>query len=975
MPRKKLWYALFLLPALFLTAFSHWIVALDQSQEISLKQEEPICYINTDKSYYTSIEKALEVANQKAASGTAQTVYVVPKVMPEGTENPEQWWKENQIVIDNPCTIGANVTLTFAVEGEQYQFANLKASTTSGFSDGDYTLMRNTILVETCRDNRGQIVPTLTIESGGTLNIGGQVGGASPQSATCGMYVELNLSNESVIANSGTINCIGFIQSESDSEAYIDILAGGVVKQPLAIYDYSSAATAAMVYFKDVFPFNRFDLPNISTKMLFHYQSEMYGLAHIYGDSVGHKPAENEFTEGKIISWNTNNSFIVIDTEDSVIEWRQSYSTPTLTKDFYKHSVDANLKGNFSFGYVSVNISIDVTSEELFFPIPGTYHISIGSGTYFINYQVKFLPGASLHVEQDATLNINANTSFYPSNKNTAGTAMRSYTITTPATLTNDGIININSGFSGKITAGQGNNVNSKININILQKSPSKEHTGGSSFSPTITDFTFPAVADIALTSDAQNFTPDSALEQENYSYATDGTNFYWTLEGYLLNFSNSYSTDNSYYTPSYQVDVRRKDGTQETFVNPELIRVYEGEAFIIRAIENVSEIQVDGKPYSENEIYPVNGASHEIEIVPTQRIVQPISSVLIQNSNDGESWGDGQTLTITNDGGKRYFRANTTIVNDGFLSPNTQFSWACTKSGTSDTLAVTPQNEIGDIVSVTVPANEEENDISYILSVVVTDGYDGRVISNVPTITINVESGCFVEGTRILMADGIEKTVEDIRPGDQIMAFDHKLGRYVSRPIALLVNHGKDCYEVIKLRFDNGESLEIISEHALFDLNRERYETINKNNVSSYIEHDFVVYDLNDVEKTAKLVDYTIQTRVLHSYGIFSSVDLNAVANGFLTMTPYIQGMFNVFEIDEKLRYDPVQMEADIKKYGLFTYKEWSPYISRRIFDSFNVKDLKVAIGKGMVSFDKLLGYVDYLNHLVESGQVEILA
>ncbi len=966
-----------LLSTLFLTAFSSWIVGLNQKEEVSLKQEEPICYIDTDNSYFTSIEKALEVANERASSGAgAQTIYVIPKVMPEGTETPEQWWKENQIIIDDPCTIGANVTLTFAVEGEQYQFADLTENTTpAGFSDGNYTLMRNNVLIETCRDNVGQIIPTLTIETGGTLNIGGQVGGASPQSATCGMFVEINLSDDSVIENSGTINCIGFIKTETESNAHIDVLSGGVIKQPLAIYDYSSATTAGMVYLKNVFPFNRFDLPNISAKMYFHYQSEMYGLAHIYGNSVGHKPAVNEFTEGKIISWNTSNSFIIIDTEGSVIEWRQTHSTEMLTKDFYSHSVDAHLKGNFSFGYVSVNIMIDVSSENLFFPIPGTYHIFIDDGTYDINYQVKFLPGASLHVQKNATLNINANTSFYASNRNASGTVMRDYTISTPATLTNDGIININSGFGGKITAGKENNANSRITVNILQESPATEHTGGSILSLTISPFTFPAVADVALTSDALDFTSDAKLEQENYSYGTNGTDFYWMLEGYLLNFVNPFVNDDNYYSPSYQVEIRRRDGSTETFENPELIRVYDGEGFAIRSIENIMEIQIDDEPYSENLIVPVSSVSHEIKIIPILRTVQPIADILIQNSSDGESWDDGQTLTVTNDGATKYFRANTTITNGGSLSPNTQFSWSCTKSGTNETLPINVQNEIGNVVSVTIPKNEDENSVTYTLSVVVTDGYDGRVISDVPSVTIKVEKGCFVEGTRILMADGTEKAVEDIQPGEMIMSFDHVIGKYVARPIALLVNHGKSNYEVIALHFDNGESLEIIAEHALFDMNTMQYETIKKENILTYIGHNFVIYNQANVENTTKLVSYSIKTRYLESYGIFSSVDLNAVANGFLTMTPYIQGMFNIFDVGEGLRFNLFQIETDIKRYGLFTFEEWEPYITRETFVSFNVKYLKIAIGKEMVTLDELLHYVDYLNYLIQSGQAIIPA
>lgn len=79
---------------------------------------------------------------------------------------------------------------------------------------------------------------------------------------------------------------------------------------------------------------------------------------------------------------------------------------------------------------------------------------------------------------------------------------------------------------------------------------------------------------------------------------------------------------------------------------------------------------------------------------------------------------------------------------------------------------------------------------------------------------------------------------------------------------------------------------------------------------------------------------------------------------------------MFNIFEADaETMRYDEEKMQADIEKYGLFTYEEFSELVpvTQEVFEAFNGEYLKVAIGKGLIDCETLNRlaerYAEYLN------------
>ena len=56
-------------------------------------------------------------------------------------------------------------------------------------------------------------------------------------------------------------------------------------------------------------------------------------------------------------------------------------------------------------------------------------------------------------------------------------------------------------------------------------------------------------------------------------------------------------------------------------------------------------------------------------------------------------------------------------------------------------------------------------------------------------------------------------------------------------------------------------------------------------------------------------------------------------------------------------MKYDEVSMQLDIESYGLFTYEEFITYLNlpEEVFEAFNAQYFKVAIGKGLITVDRL--------------------
>jgi hypothetical protein len=57
--------------------------------------------------------------------------------------------------------------------------------------------------------------------------------------------------------------------------------------------------------------------------------------------------------------------------------------------------------------------------------------------------------------------------------------------------------------------------------------------------------------------------------------------------------------------------------------------------------------------------------------------------------------------------------------------------------------------------------------------------------------------------------------------------------------------------------------------------------------------------------------------------------------------------------------------MEADIEKYGLYTYEDFDEYLTYEQFVAFNVQYFKIAVGKGNYTYEGILNLIDtYLNN-----------
>ena len=170
---------LFLINFFLLTFANSSFVFTAESKEYEIFESsnvQPVCYISEDNPrYFTTIERALEVAGSNEAS---DTIYVIPNNI------------LNNVTITRDCTIDNLDTLILPYEGTTWDFREGPTELKNRFADD------SPAMVSQNRKTLVTIKQGVTLNVKGTLNIGGILGNASNgyqglQGQTSGSYSEI----------------------------------------------------------------------------------------------------------------------------------------------------------------------------------------------------------------------------------------------------------------------------------------------------------------------------------------------------------------------------------------------------------------------------------------------------------------------------------------------------------------------------------------------------------------------------------------------------------------------------------------------------------------------------------------------------------------------------------------------------------------------------------------------------------------
>ena len=851
----------------------------------------------------------------------------------------------------------------------------------------------------------------VTLYVDGTLEISGELtggAGGSPAGHTAGKYSELILEPNAKIVVEGHIKAYGFISNSSESETQNTLVTvNGTISQPFSLIDYKGGSLLKAINEQigtyKYHPFCQFKFMNISVETRYNSTGKLNGWCNLatgklIGDGMQQNFKEVTFIgEGYMIEMTSSDSYIL-----------SKYDPSTEITDL---RIYGGAKNNPMALALSTSLGdVNTSSDQYFFGISWCYNITLDNApnqdeiaVFEMPYTYKLMPGSKMTIEEGAKLIINtlsiyssftdnvyhtddgARPGRYPDGKD-------------PAILIVRGALEADY-LGGDVYADRnGVTVIAKYGTSVVTYEPS--NYSGSTLSATVeTRQTITTTLKLLYFTDSND---DGTIESSEISYERSDIlkNFtYETInEVWVLSAKTAYITIDlpddvravienviasinadgtitlSKYDSSAGSSVKVVVGTPITFYLASGQVVASEETMTLNSLSELEALYVNNREFVWNAsatgtptIYDIPVFSLSTGLASDNQIgTISVGSITIGNLKANAT--PYISIPITATGSQRVGYSEILTV-----------TTTLTIAGASQTgVSLNPSNSSG------IFESSKENSstgstvtVSLTVTITITADLKEQILATAKSIAELKEQEspdtCVTPDTLVTLADGTQRRIDELTYDDLVLVWNFYTGTYdIARPAAL-VNHGYSNCEIIKLTFSDGSILKFIGVHGAFSKDYNRFIDISADNCYDYVGTTFLKYT-EDGFAEITLVDCDVYTEYTESWTIVTEKHYNAILNGVFTANPSVCAAFpnadvpqlepyEAFELGENMQYDSAKMQADIEKYGLYTYEEFKDYISYEKFVAWDIATLKVVVGKGYATYEGVINYINIIN------------
>ena len=216
-------------------------------------------------------------------------------------------------------------------------------------------------------------------------------------------------------------------------------------------------------------------------------------------------------------------------------------------------------------------------------------------------------------------------------------------------------------------------------------------------------------------------------------------------------------------------------------------------------------------------------------------------------------------------------------------------------------------------------------------------------------TISASASGGCLIKGTKITLANGMKKNIEDIGYDDLLLVWDYEKSSYAYE-YPIWIEKAKKTKKYQKTTFSDGSVLKTYGEHGVFSQKLNAFISVNdKNNFK--IGTEIAKVDSENKIYYVKITNIEIIEEETEYYHIVSTRYYNVIANNFLTTDGKVE-FANLYGFGDNINW----LTRDISKLDLYTYDDFKDILPFYLYEG-----LRVAEGKVLSEYINLLEFKEY--------------
>lgn len=223
--------------------------------------------------------------------------------------------------------------------------------------------------------------------------------------------------------------------------------------------------------------------------------------------------------------------------------------------------------------------------------------------------------------------------------------------------------------------------------------------------------------------------------------------------------------------------------------------------------------------------------------------------------------------------------------------------------------------------------------------------------------ITVNASSTyssggvCLVEGTKITLADGNKKNIEDIKYDDLLMVLSHDTGKTVYEyPIWIEDENEIKTYQINT--FSDGSVLKTVGNHGIYSVDANRYVSA-QDKKNFHIGTRVLKIDTNGNISIVKVTDIKVVNDRVNFYHVASTYYYNIVAENIVT-TDDLLHINNMFGFNKDYTWSSKRQEF-ISGGDLFTFDDLKMHFAYYLYKGLRMDETKILYNANNLNIDKV--------------------
>ena len=215
-------------------------------------------------------------------------------------------------------------------------------------------------------------------------------------------------------------------------------------------------------------------------------------------------------------------------------------------------------------------------------------------------------------------------------------------------------------------------------------------------------------------------------------------------------------------------------------------------------------------------------------------------------------------------------------------------------------------------------------------------------------------DATCLAEGTKILMADGSYKNIEDVGYDDLLAVWNYDTGK-LTYEYPLWIENEHEANQIIRVSFADNSHIDFVGNHAIYNTDKNVFVNI----LDDYFKIGTHVAKLeNNKLVNTSVTNIEIINKKVKYYFVGSTTYYNIFANNILTTDQNVM-ISNLYGFNDGAKWPKEKDQLLADENNLLDYSNFRDVLPYYLYKGFRVAEAGYLVNNNVITLNKFKNYI----------------